>query len=95
MEGTVFRGRQKGLEGKDADKSLIKENEKLKSIIGEMTIANEILKKLYKEEKVSSVDEMNNNGIEITKASYYSGINRITYYYNKSYTTMISPIAKS
>ena len=34
---------------------------------------------------MSSVDEMNNNGIEITKASYYSGINRITYYYNKKH----------
>ena len=38
---------RKGLEGKDPDKSLIKENENLKSIIGEMTIANEILKKNY------------------------------------------------
>ncbi|MHB8361345.1 MAG: hypothetical protein ACYDAO_07940 [Thermoplasmataceae archaeon] len=28
-----------------------------------MTIANEILKKLYEEEKVSTVDEMNRNGI--------------------------------
>ena len=34
---------------------------------------------------MSSVDEMNNNGIEITKACYYSGINRITYYYNKKH----------
>ena len=48
-----LEGGKKGLEGKDPDKSLIKENEKLKSIIGEMTIANEILKKLYEEEKVS------------------------------------------
>jgi hypothetical protein len=30
--------RRKGLEGKDPDKSLMKENENLKSIIGEMTI---------------------------------------------------------
>ena len=28
---------------------------------------------------------MHNNGIEITKACYYSGINRITYYYNKKH----------
>ncbi|WMT55286.1 transposase [Acidiplasma sp.] len=41
-----LEGGKKGLEGKDADKSLIKENEKLKSIIGEMTIANEVLKKI-------------------------------------------------
>jgi len=46
-----LKGGKKGLEGKDPDKSLIKENEKLKSIIGEMTIANEILKKLYEEER--------------------------------------------
>ena len=31
------------LEGKDPDKALVKEVENLKSIIGEMTIANEIL----------------------------------------------------
>ena len=30
---------------------------------------------------MSSVNEMNNNGIEVKKACYYSGINRITYYY--------------
>ena len=42
-----LEGGRKGLEGKDPDKSLIKENENLKSIIGEMTIANEILKKNY------------------------------------------------
>ena len=42
-----LEGGKKGLEGKDPDKSLMKENENLKSIIGEMTIANEILKKLY------------------------------------------------
>ena len=40
-----LEGGKKGLEGKDPDKSLIKENENLKSIIGEMAIANEILKK--------------------------------------------------
>ena len=61
----------------------MKENENLKSIIGEITIANEILKKLYDEEKVSSVDEMYNNGMKISNACYYSGINRITYYYRK------------
>ena len=33
---------RKGLEGKDPDKALMKENEGLKAIIGEMTIANEI-----------------------------------------------------
>ena len=32
---------------------------------------------------MSSVDEMNDKGIEIKKACYYSGINRITYYYRK------------
>ena len=32
---------------------------------------------------MSSVNEMNNNGIEVKKACYYSGINRITYYYRK------------
>ena len=37
---------KKGLEGKDPDKSLIREVENLKAIIGEMTIANEILKKI-------------------------------------------------
>ena len=31
------------------------------------------------------MDEMNNNGIEITKACYYSGINRITYYYRRKH----------
>ena len=41
-----LEGGKKGLEGKDPDKSLMKENEKLKSIIGEMTIANEVLKKI-------------------------------------------------
>ena len=35
-------GRQKGFRRKDSDRSLIKEVENLKSIIGEMTIANEI-----------------------------------------------------
>ena len=44
-------GGKKGLEGKDPDNSLIKENENLKSIIGEMTIANEILKKNYMRRK--------------------------------------------
>ena len=34
---------------------------------------------------MSSVDEMNNNGIEVKKACYYSGINRITYYYRKKH----------
>ena len=52
----------------------MKENEELKAIIGEMTIANEILKKIHAEEKVSSVNEMYNNGIEVKKACYYSGI---------------------
>nr|WP_084272641.1 hypothetical protein [Picrophilus oshimae] len=70
-------GGRKDLEGKDLDKSLVKEVESLKSIIGEMIIANEILKKLYEEEKMSSVDEMNDNGIEVKKACYYSGINRL------------------
>ena len=37
-----LEGGRKGLEGKDPDKFLIKENENLKAIIGEMTIANEI-----------------------------------------------------
>ena len=45
MERSVPGGR-KGLGGKDPDKSLIKENENLKAIIGKMTIANEILKKI-------------------------------------------------
>jgi hypothetical protein len=34
---------------------------------------------------VSSVDEMYNNGIKISNACYYSGINRITYYYRKKH----------
>ena len=46
-----LEGGRKGLEGKDPDKSLMKENENLKSIIGEMTIANEILKKNYMRRK--------------------------------------------
>ena len=41
-----LEGGRKGLEGKDPDKALIKEVESLKAIIGEMTIANEILKKI-------------------------------------------------
>ncbi len=41
-----LEGGKKGLEGKDSDKSLMKENEKLRSIIGEMTIENELLKKI-------------------------------------------------
>ena len=32
---------------------------------------------------MSSVDKMNNNGMKISNACYYSGINRITYYYRK------------
>ncbi len=32
---------------------------------------------------MSSVDKMNDKGIEIKKACYYSGINRFTYYYRK------------
>ena len=47
-----LEGGRKGLEGKDPDKALIKENENLKSIIGEMTIANEILKKNYMRRKM-------------------------------------------
>ena len=46
-----LKGGRKGLEGKDPDKSLAKEVENLKSIIGEMTIANEILKKNYMRRK--------------------------------------------
>ena len=46
MEGTVPGGRQKGFRRKDSDRSLIKEVENLKAIIGGMTIANEILKKI-------------------------------------------------
>ena len=46
-----LEGGRKGLEGKDPDKALIKEVENLKSIIGEMTIANEILKKNYMRRK--------------------------------------------
>ena len=46
-----LEGGKKGLERKDPDKALIKENENLKSIIGEMTIANEILKKNYMRRK--------------------------------------------
>ena len=34
---------------------------------------------------MSSVDEMNDNGIKISNACYYSGINRITYYYRKKH----------
>ena len=46
-----LKGGRKGLYVKDPDKSLMKENENLKSIIGEMTIANEILKKNYMRRK--------------------------------------------
>ena len=46
-----LEGGRKGLEGKDPDKSLAKEVESLKSIIGEMTVANEILKKNYMRRK--------------------------------------------
>ncbi|WP_287960073.1 hypothetical protein [Acidiplasma sp.] len=31
------------------------------------------------------MNEMNNNGIEVKKACYYSGINRITYYYRRKH----------
>ena len=41
-----LEGGRKNLEGNDPEKALMKENENLKSIIGEMTIANEILKKI-------------------------------------------------
>ena len=34
---------------------------------------------------MSSVNEMYNNGIKVKKACYYSGINRITYYYRKKH----------
>ena len=34
---------------------------------------------------MSSADEMYNNGIKINNACYYSGINRITYYYRKKH----------
>ena len=57
-------GGRKGLEGKDINKSLAQEVESLKAITGEMTVANEILK-LSEEEKVSSMNEMNDNGIEV------------------------------
>ena len=40
---------------------------------------------------MSSVDEMYNNGIQINNACYYSGINRITYYYRKRHFRLISP----
>ena len=33
---------------------------------------------------MSTVDEMNGNGISIGDACRYSGINRITYYYRKN-----------
>ncbi|MCL4452923.1 MAG: hypothetical protein M1317_02320 [Candidatus Thermoplasmatota archaeon] len=46
MEGAFPVDGRKGLEGKDPDTALIRENENLKAIIGEMTIANEILKKI-------------------------------------------------
>ena len=46
-----LEGGRKGLEGKDTDRALVKEVENLKSIIGEMTIANEILKKDYMRRK--------------------------------------------
>ena len=46
-----LEGGRKGLEGKDTDRALVKEVENLKSIIGEMTIANEILKKNYMRRK--------------------------------------------
>ena len=39
-----LESKRRGLEGKDPDRALMKENEKLSSIIDEMTIANEILK---------------------------------------------------
>ena len=41
-----YKWKDQLLEGKDPDKALIKENEELKAKIGEMTIANEILKKI-------------------------------------------------
>ena len=41
-----LEGGKKRLEGKDPDKALIKEVENLKTIIGKMTIANEIFKKI-------------------------------------------------
>ena len=41
-----LEGGRKGLEGKDPDRALVKEVENLKSIIGEITMANEILKKI-------------------------------------------------
>ena len=50
-KGQFLEGGRKGLEGKDPDRALVKEVENLKSIIGEMTIANEILKKNYMRRK--------------------------------------------
>ena len=46
-----LEGGRNGLEGKNPDKALIRENANLKAIIGEMTIANEILKKNYMRRK--------------------------------------------
>ena len=37
---------------------------------------------------MSSVDEVYNNGIQINNACYYSGINRITYYYRKKHESI-------
>ena len=37
---------------------------------------------------MSYVDEMYNKGIEVKKACYYSGINRITYYYRKRHESI-------
>ena len=37
---------------------------------------------------MSYVDEMYNKGIEVKKGCYYSGINRITYYYRKRHESI-------
>ena len=69
---------------KEPNRELQNENERLKKLIGELTIANDSLKKALRrrEEKMSAIKLMlGDEGMSLRKALRYSGVSSCSYYY--------------
>ena len=52
----------------------------MKAIIGDLTIANELLKKSTEEDKMILCNTLISNGFGVKKASVLSGVPKSTYY---------------
>lgn len=75
--------------GENINKQLQAENERLKKLIGELTIVNDAFKNIgdRKEDKLAVVhlmiDEHNHDGLSLRKALAYTDCSRNFYYHHK------------